>query len=114
MFRSFYNAVMDPDQNPLRALPRMVRFQYMLMLSYLWSAVFTIWMGAPIVFGTSMAGHIAVLLAVFFTGDLFRRARNCAVSHRDSMRDRKDGTVLYDDLWGAPFEPAAAAASSRR
>ena len=105
--RNFYAVIMDPEVNPLQALPRMVRFQYMLILSYMWSAVFTIWVGAPIVLGASMVGHLAVLLAVFFTADLFRRARTRAANHRDQMRNAADGTVLYDDLWGAPCEPVA-------
>jgi hypothetical protein len=110
VIKDFYAVVMDPEQNPLRSLPRMVRFQYMLILSYIWSAVFTIWVGAPIVLGPSVLGHIAALIAVFFTADLFRRARARAVSHRDEMRDPSDGTVLYDDVWGAPFEPAVQSA----
>ncbi len=112
MISGLYSMVMDPEQNPLSALPKMVRFQYMLILSYIWSAVFTIWVGAPIVLGPSVVGHVAVLVAVFFTADLFRRARSRAASHRDEMRNRRDGTVLYDDLWGAPYEPAVRPAMS--
>ena len=47
-------------------------------------------------------GHAAVLIAIFFTSDIFRRARAQGLSHRDAMRNRGDGTVLYDDVWGAP------------
>lgn len=102
MIRQMYAVVMDPDRNPFWALPPKVRLQYMIILSYLWSAVFTIWIGAPILFGPTVIGHAAVLIAVFFTADVFRRARQQALSHRDRMRDSRDGTALYDDLWGAP------------
>ena len=47
-------------------------------------------------------GHMAVLIAIFFTADIFRRARAQGLSHRDAMRNRGDRTVLYDDVWGAP------------
>ena len=40
MIRSSYNLVMDPERNPLQALPKMVRFQYMAVLAYMWSVVF--------------------------------------------------------------------------
>ncbi len=102
MIRQLYAVIMDPETNPFRALPPKVRLHYMIILSYLWSAVFTIWVGSPLLFGPTVIGHVAVLLAVFFTADIFRRARAQAISHRDRMRDRRDGTVLYDDLWGAP------------
>ena len=102
MLRQLFQIVMDPETNPLRALPKIVRFQYMLILSYFWSAVFTIWMGSYVVFGPSVIGHTALLLGIFFTADLFRRAREESRHHRDAMRDSTDGTVLYDDLWGAP------------
>ena len=100
MIRRIYDLVMNPNVNPFRSLPRVVRFHYMLILSYMWSAVFTIWVGAPLVFGPTMLGHTAVLLAVFATAEVFRRARAQSLSHRDRMRDPKDGTVLYDDIWG--------------
>ncbi len=102
MLQRLYDLVMDPRQNPLRSLPKMVRFQYMLILSYMWSAIFTIWIGSALAFGSSVIGHTVLLLGLFFTADLFRRARNRAISHRDAMRNPRDATVLYDDIWGAP------------
>ena len=100
MFRQFYDFVMDHEKNPLSALPKMVRFQFMMVLSFMWSAVFTIWVGSTVVFGPSVLGHAILLVAIFFTADVFRRARSGALSHRDAMRDPRDGTVLYDDVWG--------------
>ena len=100
MVRQFYDAVMNHERNPLSALPKMVRFQVMLVLSFMWSTVFTIWTSSFVLFGPSVFAHIVVLLAVFFTADVFRRARSGALTHRDAMRDPRDGTVLYDDVWG--------------
>lgn len=106
MLRQAYGLVMDPDFNPLRRLPKMVRFQYMSILAFMWSAVFTIWTGWMFVFGPSVVAHLLILVAMFFTADVFRRAQNRSRAavvphHRDAMRNPKDGTVLYDDLWGA-------------
>jgi hypothetical protein len=104
--REPYEAIMNSDVNVFRALPKMVRFQYMLILSYLWSAVFTIWVGSAIALAPSVIGHTAIIAAIFFTADVFRRAQAQSRNHRDQMRNGRDGTVLYDDLWGAPYSIA--------
>ncbi len=113
MLRRMYDAVMDPEQNPLSALPKMVRFHFMVILAYLWSAVFAIWVGSFVLFGPSLAAHLILLVGVFFTNDIFRRAWSNGLSHRDAMRNTADNTVLYDDIWGAPvalpLAPRAAA-----
>ncbi len=74
----------------------------MTVLSCLWSAVFTAWVGSYLVFGPTVMAHLLLLVAVFFTADVFRRAEKRPLDHREAMRDERDGTVLYDDLWGAP------------
>ena len=112
MIRHTYRLIMDPEDNALRVLPRMVRFQYMLILSYIWSTVFTIWVGSAFLLWPAVLGHTAVLIAIFFTADVFRLVskdgspgaapRVRTHNHRDAMRDWRDGTVLYDDIWGAP------------
>ncbi len=42
------------------------------------------------------------LLGLFIKDDPSRPADRHTVSHRDAMRDPRDATVLYDDIWGAP------------
>lgn len=66
-----YRAVMDPSENPLRELPRMVRFHYMLLLSYMWSAIFALWVGYTWVMGPSLVAHSVVLVGLFFTTEIF-------------------------------------------
>ncbi|MEM9357289.1 MAG: hypothetical protein AAGB04_13865 [Pseudomonadota bacterium] len=98
---SLYQVIMDPSQNPLRHLPKLVRFQIMTSLALMWSGVFSLWIGYLALFGPSAIAHLVLLLGLFFTADVFRRAqRSRTPHHRDAMRDRRDGTVLYDDLWG--------------
>lgn len=113
MLSKLYALVMDENLNPLSGLPKMVRFQYMMILSFMWSCVFTIWVGSAIVLGPTLVGHVAVLIAIFFTGDVFRRARAQSADHRARMRDRRDGTALYDDMWGAPSVATAASSKQR-
>ena len=74
MIRNAYNAVMNPDLNPLRGLPKIVRFQLMSTLALMWSIVFSVWSGMIALVGPSMAAHALLLVGVFFTTDVFRRA----------------------------------------
>jgi hypothetical protein len=101
MLRESYDMVMNDDRNPLSALPKTTRFQIMTMLSFMWSVVFTISIGSYMLFGPTVVAHLAILVGVFFTADIFRRAKSPSIHHRDAMRDPRDGTALYDDLWGA-------------
>ena len=102
MIRNAYNVVMNPDLNPLRGLPKIVRFQLMSALALMWSIVFSVWSGMIAWAGPSMAAHAVLLVGVFFTADVFRRAsRKNRADHRAQYRDPGDGCARYDDLWGA-------------
>lgn len=79
-FHYLYNTVMDSSINPLSTLPKMVRFQFMSMLAFMWSGVFSLWIGNLALFGPSAIGHMVLLVGVFFTADTFRRARRMATS----------------------------------
>lgn len=49
-----------------------------------------------------MAAHAVLLVGVYFTADVFRRAsRKNRVDHRAQYRDPGDGCARHDDLWGA-------------
>ena len=97
-----YNLIMDEDRNPFRQLPKMIRFQLMVMLAYMWSAVFSIWIGSMFSLWPMMVGHTAVIVAIFFTADAFRVTAGKArqTDHRSMYKDPKDGCAMYDDIWG--------------
>jgi len=102
MISQTYAAIMDANLNPLRNLPKVVRFQIMSVLALMWSIVFCTWTGLMIYVGPSMAVHAVLLIGVFFTADVFRRTRTeRRLDHRQMYRDDKDGCARYDDLWGA-------------
>ncbi len=42
------------------------------------------------------------LLGLFTKDDPSPPVHGHTASHRDAMRDPRDATVLYDDIWGAP------------
>ena len=102
MLRDMYKSVMDSEVNPLRNLPKIVRFQIMASLSYMWSAVFCIWAGLVSYVGFSIAAHTVLLIGVFFTANIFRRAKSGQLVTYDQLfKDPKDGCARYDDVWGA-------------
>ena len=69
-----YNLIMDSRYNPLKTLPRIVSFQLMTILAYMWSVVFTISIGSYFALWPTILGHTAVLVGVFFTGSVFSHA----------------------------------------
>jgi len=100
MINHAYAVVMDDNVNPLKNLPRTVRFQLMTVLSFMWSSIFTIWIGQAWILGPSMAGHMILLLGVLFTAEIFQRARRRTVSYDETFRDPRDGCARHDDVWG--------------
>ena len=101
MLRKSYDFIMNVDKNPLSNLPKTTGFQIMTVLSFMWSIIFTMSIGSYMLFGPTVIAHVLVLIGIFFTADIFRRAGGKAMTHRDAMRNKKDGTALYDDVWGA-------------
>jgi hypothetical protein len=75
MIRNAYASLMNSELNPLRNLPKTVRFQIMVSLSWMWSVVFALWLGSVLAFGASVAVHLILLVGVFGTTEVFRRAR---------------------------------------
>lgn len=71
MLRQAYRSVMNPSENPLRKLPKIVRFQYMIILAYMWSAIFALWLGYTWLMGPSLVAHSLLLVGLFFTSEIF-------------------------------------------
>jgi hypothetical protein len=82
MVKFLYDLVMNPDRNPLQALPKMVRFQFMVVLAYMWSVVFAVYVGMIALVGPSIVVHTILLIGVFFTADIFRRAHRRSLSYQ--------------------------------
>ena len=95
--RDLFASVMNENKNPLQSLPKIQRYQIMVILSLMWSTIFSVAIGSWYWWGELVIGHVAVATGVLFTGLTFRAARKR--THRDMYRD-KDGTARYDDIWG--------------
>ena len=70
-----YRAIMDSDRNPLRHLPPQQRFQIMVYLSLMWTAIFCASAGVWFLAGELIVAHLLLLSGVFITAFTFRSAR---------------------------------------
>jgi hypothetical protein len=77
MSMNIWKSVMDADENPLKGLPKTVRFQFMVVLAFLWSAIFCISAGVIQWLPGYVLVHVVLLLiGIFGTGWVFKNARD--------------------------------------
>jgi hypothetical protein len=68
--------IMDPNRNGFRKLPKTVKFQLMVVLSSLWSAIFCMMAGIMVWLPQYIGAHIVLLLlGIFGTRWAFRSAQ---------------------------------------
>ena len=72
--KNTYDIVMDAEQNQLRGIPPAQKFQIMVYLSAMWTAIFCLAAGAWTWYGELLIGHVAVALGIVVTGLTFRNA----------------------------------------
>ena len=72
------NILFDDSKNDLRALPKSVRLQILLVLSFIWTTVFSLYIFSYATFALGWAGlyiaHIGLIFAVYMTFKQFHRA----------------------------------------
>ncbi len=72
------NILFDDSKNDLRALPRSVRLQILLVLSFVWTTVFSLYIFSYTTFAFGWAGlyiaHIGLIFAVYMTFKHFHKA----------------------------------------
>ena len=87
----------DDSKNDLRTLPRTVRLQLLLTLSFIWSTAFTVYiwgvMRTDIWLGW-FGGHLAIIFAVYYTFKKFH-------GKLYTLEPSKEEPPMYDDVWGA-------------
>jgi hypothetical protein len=73
MMKTAWDAVMNPEQNPLLQLPKIVRFQMMIILAFMWSCIFCLSARIFVWIPEFVFGHVGLLLlGIFGTGYIFR------------------------------------------
>ncbi len=72
------NILFDDSKNDLRALPRSVRLQILLVLSFVWTTVFSLYVFSITTFIWGWAGlvmaHIGLIIAIYITFKFFHKA----------------------------------------
>lgn len=67
-----YKWIFDSSKNPLRHIPDPAsRMFIMIILAFMWSGTFAVYLGSILYFGISIAAHIILLLMFFFTVAVF-------------------------------------------
>ena len=78
------NILFDDSRNDLRALPKTVRLHILLVLSFIWSTVFSLYIFSYTTFAFGWAGtfiaHIGLIFAVYYTFKQFHKAEKSSVS----------------------------------
>ena len=72
------NIMFDDSKNDLRSLPKTVRLQILIVLSFVWSTVFSLYVFSLTSFIWGWAGvvlaHIGLIIAVYITFKFFHKA----------------------------------------
>ena len=71
-----YNNVMNSNKNPLSALPPAQRMQTMIILSVMWSTIFSLSTGAWLFYGELVVGHVLAIVGIGITAMTFHDASN--------------------------------------
>ena len=99
----------DDDHNDLRSLPKTVRLQILVVLSFIWSTVFTVyffslatmlwgWVGLVI-------GHLGIIFAMYYTFKQFHNVKQNKYqfgTYHSYGRGRD--YVIYRDKKGNPYK----------
>ena len=82
--RDTANILFDDSKNDLRALPKTVRLQILLVLSFIWSVVFSLYIFTYTTFIFGWAGvflaHLGLIFAVYHTFKQFHKAEEKSAS----------------------------------
>ena len=78
------NIMFDDTKNDLRSLPKSVRLQILIVLSFVWSTVFSLYVFSVTSFIFGWAGvvmaHIGLIIAVYLTFKFFHKKQEQPVS----------------------------------
>ena len=72
------NIMFDDSKNDLRSLPKSVRLQILIVLSFIWSTVFSLYVFNLTTFisvGLVVLAHIFLIIAVYITFKFFHKAK---------------------------------------
>ena len=89
------SVLFDDTKNDLRALPKTVRLQLLIVLSGVWSTVFSIWIYTNVFFVTgwvvTFLSHLLVIFAAYYTFKQFHNIKQFRINsqYHTSTRSRQ-------------------------
>ena len=89
------NVLFDDTKNDFRALPKTVRLQLLIVLSGVWSTVFSIWIYTNVFFVTgwvvTFLSHLLVIFAAYYTFKQFHNIKQFRINsqYHTSTRSRQ-------------------------
>ena len=103
------NILFDDSRNDLRALPKTVRLQILVVLSFVWSTVFTVYFFsmATMLYGWVglVIGHLGIIFAMYYT---FKQFHNISINKYRfgtyHSYGRSRDYVVYRDKYGNPYK----------
>tara|TARA_B100001057_G_C22800584_1_gene931335 strand:+ start:1375 stop:1761 length:387 start_codon:yes stop_codon:yes gene_type:complete len=102
----------DDSRNDLRALPKTVRLQILVVLSFVWSTVFSIYIFTSMntmVYGWTglVIGHLAIIFAVYYTFKQFHNVSKKQQGYKFGTYHsvgRTRGFMIGRDKKGNPYK----------
>ena len=89
------NILFDDSKNDLRSLPKAVRLQILLVLSFIWTTVFSLYVFSYTTFAFGWAGtyiaHVGLIFAVYMTFKQFHK-------HMDILRTNSTQSTVHSSL----------------
>ena len=78
------NIMFDDSKNDIRSLPKTVRLQILIVLSFVWSTVFSLYVFSLTSFIWGWAGvvmaHVGLIFAIYITFKFFHKKQEQAIS----------------------------------
>jgi hypothetical protein len=102
----------DDSRNDLRALPKTVRLQILVVLSFVWSTVFSIYIFTSMntmIYGWTglVIGHLAIIFAVYYTFKQFHNVSKKQQGYKFGTYHsvgRTRGFMIGRDKKGNPYK----------
>lgn len=69
-----YQTLLSVEKSPLRKMPPMVGHLVFMILAYMWSGIFGLYMGSVMIWGASAIGHTILITGVVITGLVWKQA----------------------------------------
>ncbi len=97
-FSDTASIMFDDSRNDFRSLPKTTRMQLLVVMSFLWSLVFSLYVFNVTTFALGFAGvflgHVLLIILTYFTFRIFYKARNREQTGFEVKRDLSPAKIF--------------------